>query len=342
MPKDKKDSTEMDSSEEYYTTSSDSSTKKQKKHGNKHTKNKFYDKELLNSESVTLFTGRINSDDSSCDETMSKVKPLLSVLKGDPGCQGPKGPSGPYGPKGKRGHRGPRGYTGPPGPLGPDGPPGPQGIPGTAAEKGDPGDPGPMGPQGEPGPIGPEGQPGPIGPEGEQGQMGLQGLQGEIGQLGPQGPPGPQGQQGLQGPPGPQGQIGPQGIPGGLLEYAYYYNNDQLAIGPNAMIHFNNLMLSSFGIIYNNGNVTLVNSGIYKITFYTYTSQSSQFALTLNGTVLLESVYTSNYGQCMKAFSTNSILNLISTTNTTVVLPIPNGNNLQVGINASLLIERIY
>jgi len=85
----------------------------------------------------------------------------------------------------------------------------------------------------------------------------------------------------------------------------------------------------------------LFNAGVYRITFYTYTTQNAQFAITLNGNVLVDSVYSSGFGQCMRTFSANSMLNLISTTSASVTLPIPNGNNLQVGINASILIERI-
>jgi hypothetical protein len=140
------------------------------------------------------------------------------------------------------------------------------------------------------------------------------------------------------GPVGPQGEPGP---PGGLIEYAYYYNVQQLILQTNSIVQFDNLPISSGGIIYTNGNVTLTNGGIYRISFYVFSNQTGQFALYLNGNVIPESVYDTYNGMCLKAFSPNSVIALVNTTNSQVIIPIANNNGLYIGINATLLVERV-
>lgn len=97
---------------------------------------------------------------------------MTTILKGEPGVEGPAGLTGPSGPTGATGLSG---YSGPSGP---------QGIDGAS---------GPSGPQGNQGNTGPSGVKGPSGPTGVQGNQGNSGLTGYHGSTGPTGPPGPAG-----------------------------------------------------------------------------------------------------------------------------------------------------
>jgi hypothetical protein len=261
------------------------------------------------------------------------VKPFnISVLKGEQGCRGPSGP------RGKRGHEGPRGCRGREGP---------QGIPGTAAAKGDTGATGATGATGPTGPVGP------VGPQGPPGLTGLQGVAGPTGPVGPVGPTGPTGDQGLEGPigqtgatgpvgsVGPTGPTGPQGIPGGIIDYAYFYNTDQLTLQPNQPVQFSNPLINSSGILYNTGNITLVNAGVYSVNFVTEPAQSSNFALFLNSIIVSGSVYNTNYGHTIVNVPSNGMtLNLVNITLSNIDIPqILSGSQLVV--NASILVQRL-
>jgi hypothetical protein len=325
---------------ENYLTSSDSS--KHKKHNKK--------KHELHSESITIFTKNTDAN-SSCtsDEKITKIKPFnLSVLKGETGCSGSKGKKGSRGKKGPRGPRGPRGHTGPAGPPGQNfvgqGLVGPQGLTGPVGPTGPQGDVGPVGPTGPRGDAGPVGSVGSAGPQGDVGPVGPAGPQGLAGPVGPTGSAGPVGPQGLTGPAGPAGPEGPpgaQGLAGGLIDYAYYYNTEELALQTNSIIQFNNTPITSSGIIYANGNITLINDGVYTVTSYILPNQNSQFAFYLNGIVIPESVYNSLNGYFMKSFPANATLTFVNTTNNSVIVPVTNNTGLYTGINASVLIERI-
>ncbi len=279
------------------------------------------------SESLTMYSNNKYFIDGSSDiqEKISNVKPFhISVLKGDQGIEGEQGPRGKIGPMGPRGKRGHTGHTGPNGPPGPPGVPGPEGPIG------------PQGPQGEQGPIGPQGI---IGPEGPQG---LPGTAVEKGDKGDQGEQGPQGLQGLQGPKGDQGPQGIQGVKGntgGLLDYAYFYNTEQLTLAPNSTVLFNQPIKSTSGIQYSNGNITLVNKGVYKITYFTSPLTPGQFAIVLNNNILLETVYNTTYGQTIITTPNDGmILNLNNVSNDQLVIPVYSG--AQVAVNASIIIER--
>lgn len=110
------------------------------------------------------------------DLTWDNIQDKPTLLKGDPGPQGPQGLPGKQGPQGERGATGPAGAIGPQGPKGDQGDEGPQG---------------PQGLQGIQGPAGPKGDPGPAGKDGVQG---LPGKDGAPGLQGPAGPPGKDGQ----------------------------------------------------------------------------------------------------------------------------------------------------
>jgi hypothetical protein len=69
---------------------------------------------------------------------------------------------------------------------------------------------------------------------------------------------------------------------------------------------------------------------------------ADQFALSLNSSVLPESVTNNSTASCIiEATAPNAVLNVISTTNTTVQILENNGNGTQTTINASIIIERL-
>jgi hypothetical protein len=301
-----------------------------KKGKSKHKKHNKYDDEP----SVVLYSNN-NSiceppSKDTCNPNVTLRNFNLNVIKGDRGDMGPKGCRGMTG---KRGHTGKDSTVpGPAGPIGLTGPQGPQGEASTV--------PGPEGPIGPPGPEGAVGEPstvpgpqGPIGPAGPQGSQGTQGV------------PGPQGEQGSQGLQGPQGPQGPQGIVGaGISEYAYYYNDVNQLVQPNNLIFFNQNLQTS-GIIYNTGNILIVNPGVYRFTFLVYSVQNSQLGIFLNNVVAPSSIYNSvnsnsNYGQCVLNVAANTTISLNSTTLGQLDIEVTTSNGTQTPLNASLIIEK--
>ena len=96
------------------------------------------------------------------------------------------------------------------------------------------------------------------------------------------------------------------------------------------------------GIQYSSGSITLSNPGTYKVYWLVQSQQVSQFSLTLDGTVLPGAVYNINAGQTIFEVPNSSmILQLINTTSGNVLIPISNSNGTQLGINVSIIIERL-
>lgn len=118
-----------------------------------------------------------------------------------------------------------------------------------------------QGPRGAPGPKGPDGQPGPPGSAGAAGLAGVQG---------------PPGAQGAQGPAGSSGLITPVN--------ASYAITDVTFIFP-AFIPFNQTILNSPNILNSNGSFTVLERGVYKISFG-YQSNHKNFGIQVNGTTI--------------------------------------------------------
>jgi hypothetical protein len=195
-----------------------------------------------------------------------------------------------------------------------------------------------MGPEGPMGPPGPQGEPGPVGPEGPEG------LVGPIGPDGPQGPEGPIGPIGPAGPEGPQGPIGPAGS--AILDYAFYTGFQAQTVAENAPALFGNVVIQTPGLQYSsNGNITMVNGGLYKVMFRVQADNNNVVALALNGNVIADSVYATtnggrlNTGMAIISVAPGSILNLRNVNTAVMNLPLIT-IGAQQALNVSLTIER--
>ena len=90
-----------------------------------------------------------------------------------------------------------------------------------------------------------------------------------------------------------------------------------------------------------NGNILIVNQGVYKVSVYTFFQQNEQVSISLNGNILSSAVFNDNYGQCiLTILQDNTTMNLVNTTNINLNLLLPAGIGLQPPINASIIIER--
>ena len=129
---------------------------------------------------------------------------------------------------------------------------------------------------GESGVRGEQGIQGVAGPQGNQGLQGIQGVQGIQGEPGVQGPAGLQGVTGVQGTQGPAGPTGPAGTNGFVPTYGLFRDTTTQAVTiantPKA-ITFNQTTpgvngVSAVGIsIVSNSQITVANTGTYKLTF---------------------------------------------------------------------------
>lgn len=123
-----------------------------------------------------------------------------------------------------------------------------------------------------------------------------------------------------------------------VLNYAFYSNDTKISIVQNSIINFNNNIINTPGIMYMDGNIILVNTGVYKVTYYVQAESENQISLNLNNVTLLNSIYSStviNSGIFLFNNSvSNSTLNLINSTANTITLP-------ELSNNAYLLIEQL-
>jgi hypothetical protein len=240
-------------------------------------------------------------------------------------------------PKFCRGPKGARGLKGKTGVAGSKGAPGAQGIQGAKGNKGDAG--GPMGPSGSRGPTGTAGQ---IGPTGVKGTTGTQGVRGVTG-LG-----GTNGSRGTTGSRGPTGTAGSAGT-SGVTQYAYIYNTSVETVGVESDVIFdsNGLLTSGFTHTASTAAVTVVSAGVYKVTFSVSGTETSQFGLFVNGTLVPGTIYGSgagtqqNDGQAIFSIAAGGLLTLRNHTSSAAVgLPTIGGGTL-ANTNASVLIEKL-
>lgn len=110
----------------------------------------------------------------------------------------------------------------------------------------------------------------------------------------------------------------------------------------NDILEFDYQVHTTSGIIYNNGLITLVYMGTYKISYFVNIPQPNQFSLFLNNIHLPESTFNTNYGMCIiQTLADNSILTMVNTTaGTNTIQPITNTGTFS-GINSYALIEKI-
>ena len=178
---------------------------------------------------------------------------------------------------------------------------------------------------------------------------------GATGATGPAGPIGPAGARGAVGPAGPIGPAGTNGLNGtagsGSSEYAYVYNLSAQVVPLETGVTFSDNGIGTAGFTHGLGSsdITVVNQGIYKVTFSVSGTEPCQFALFINGVVVAESVYGSgagtqqNTGQAILAIGANDVLTLVNHTSAaavTLAASPPIGGTVTT-VNASILIQQL-
>jgi collagen triple helix repeat protein len=196
---------------------------------------------------------------------------------------------------------------------------------------------------------------GPRGPRGFRGRIGkrgLQGNQGNRGNAGLAGVAGAVGPGGAVGSVGPAGPEGPQGLPGTspTPEYAYLYNAavQTVPVESNVTLDTNGVMTSGITHTAGAAGITLVNIGVYRVTFSVSGTETSQFALFNGATMVPGSLYGSgagtqqNAGQAIVVTTVaNAVLTLRNHTSAAAVgLPTTGGGTL-ANTNASVLIQKL-
>jgi hypothetical protein len=96
-------------------------------------------------------------------------------------------------------------------------------------------------------------------------------------------------------------------------------------------------------------DITVINEGVYKVTFSVSGTEPNQFALFINGVVVAESVYGSgagtqqNTGQAILAVGANDVITLVNHTSAaavTLAAAPPIGGTV-TAVNASILIQKL-
>jgi hypothetical protein len=133
-----------------------------------------------------------------------------------------------------------------------------------------------------------------------------------------------------------------------LSAYGYIYNVTAESIAREASVSFSNNG-PLVGITHTPGspNVVVTNSGTYAVFFSLTSTQQSQFALFLNGTVVPESLYGSGsgnigpLGQVILDLAAGDILTLVNHTSNANSVSLNNSaGGSQTNVDASLLIEK--
>ena len=193
---------------------------------------------------------------------------------------------------------------------------------------------------------------GPRGPRGFKGRTGKRGLQGNQGNPGTAGAAGAIGPGGAVGAVGPIGPEGPQGVPGTrpTPQYAYLYNAavQTVPVESNVTLDTNGVMTSGITHTAGAAGITLVNIGVYRVTFSVSGTETSQFALFNGVTMVPGSLYGSgagtqqNAGQAIVVTTVaNAVLTLRNHTSAAAVgLPTTGGGTLP-NTNASVLIQKL-
>jgi BclA C-terminal domain/Collagen triple helix repeat (20 copies) len=216
---------------------------------------------------------------------------------------------------------------------GPKGPRGYRGLKGKA------------GAAGTNGSQGPTGNTGPLGPKGTTGTQGTRGVTGAGGTNGTNGSVGSRGTTGSRGPTGTQGTAGSSGV----TQYAYVYNTsvETVAVEASVTLDTNGVLTSGFTHTAGTAPITVVGAGVYKVTFSTSGTETSQFALFVDGTLVPGTIYGSgagtqqNNGQAIFSIAAGGLLTLKNHTSSAAVgLPTIGGGTL-ANTNASVLIEKL-
>jgi hypothetical protein len=203
------------------------------------------------------------------------------------------------------------------------------------------------GDKGEPGKRGERGKHGKKGRMGKRGHKGDRGERGHRGERGERGKRGHKGHIGNIGPIGNTGPIGLKGDNGGLVNYGYIYNLAANVVQSNLDIPFSNNGIITNGIIHNPYNTNIVanivanTTGIFKLSYNLLAYEPNKLGITLNGNIIIESIYTTpvgntqNNGQILLSLSQNDIITLRNLSNYPITLY--DGNT----INSSIMLEML-
>jgi hypothetical protein len=187
--------------------------------------------------------------------------------------------------------------------------------------------------------------PGPTGPAGPAGRTGRAGAPGLPGTAGTHGPGGSVGAVGPQGPIGPTGPAGTSG----LSQYAYVYNTAGETVALEAAVTFDSNGLMTAGVTHAIGGsgITLVNAGVYKISFSVSASEPSQISLFIDGVVVVGTTYGSgagtqqNTGQVMLAIAAGDVLTVRNHSSAAAIGLAALIGGTQATANASVTIEKL-
>jgi len=159
---------------------------------------------------------------------------------------------------------------------------------------------------------------------------------------------------GATGPAGPAGPAGTNGLNGtgsGSSQYAYIYNLSAQVVPLETAVTFDNNGIGTAGFAHGLGSpdITVINQGVYKVTFSVSGTEPCQFALFINGVVVAESVYGSgagtqqNTGQAILAIGANDVLTLVNHTSAAAVTlaASPPIGGTATAVNASILIQQL-
>jgi len=123
------------------------------------------------------------------------------------------------------------------------------------------------------------------------------------------------------GPTGPQGPQGPTGQAGGFAPaYGTFIGTHTSTLAPNTLAPLDAVLsVSPVGIMFTPGSttVTVLNAGIYRITYQLISNSQAYYALFINGAVLPNSTFSSlsnrsNTGTATVALAAGSTLGIIS------------------------------
>ena len=140
--------------------------------------------------------------------------------------------------------------------------------------------------------------------------------------IGPTGPAGPQGATGATGPTGPASGFEPA--------YGTFISNQSRGISQNTIVPLDTVLSDApVGIAFTPGSttVTVLNSGVYKITYMMRTVSNDDFALFINGAVLPNSDlnilgFASATGAATITLAAGSTVGIISISGASLLPPI--------------------
>jgi len=158
------------------------------------------------------------------------------------------------------------------------------------------------------------------------------------------------GANGATGPTGATGNTGANGATGatgGLSQFGYIYNLTPRTVAIEADVIFDSNGIITPGITHSPGTTQIVvtTPGIYEVTFSVSGTQSNQFALFLNGSLVAGTIYGSgagtqqNDGQAIITIAAGGVLTLRNHSSTAAVGLASTIGGTQANVNASIVLK---